>query len=115
MENETRTVKVRIELPNKDFKLKPDMYGNINLKVNLGVKLTVPESAVLDSGMRKLVFIDRGEGYFEPREVKLGSKIDDYYEVIEGVNEGERVVTSANFLIDSESKLKSAIKKLHEH
>ncbi len=115
LETETRTVKVRIELPNKDFKLKPDMYGNINLKVNLGVKLTIPESAVLDSGMRKLIFIDRGEGYFEPREVKLGSKIDDYYEVIEGVREGEKVVTSANFLIDSESKLKSAIKKLHEH
>ncbi|MEW6456705.1 MAG: efflux RND transporter periplasmic adaptor subunit [Acidobacteriota bacterium] len=115
LETETRTVKVRIEFPNKDFKLKPDMYGNINLKLNLGEKLTIPESAVLDSGKRKLIFIDRGEGYFEPREVKLGSKIDDYYEVIEGVKEGEKVVTSANFLIDSESKLKSAIKKPHEH
>ncbi len=115
LENETRTVKVRIELPNRDFKLKPDMYGIVNLKVNLGTKLTIPESAMLDSGKRKLIFIDIGDGYFEPREVIIGLKIDDYYEVIDGVKEGERVVTSANFLIDSESKLKSAIKKLHEH
>jgi len=115
LEEETRTTKVRIVLPNKDFRFKPEMYGNISIKLNLGRKLTLPESAVLDSGKRKLVFVDRGEGYFEPREVKLGIKTDDGFEVLEGLKEGERVVTSANFLIDSESKLKSAIKEPHKH
>lgn len=115
LEEETRTTKARIVLPNRDFRFKPEMYGNINIKINLGRKLTVPESAVLDSGKRKLVFIDKGEGYFEPREVKLGIKTDDGYEVLDGLREGEQVVTSANFLIDSESKLKSAIKEPHKH
>lgn len=115
LENATRTVKVRIELPNKNFKLKPEMYGAALIHRNLGEKLTVPRSAVLDSGTRTIVFIDRGEGYFEPREVRLGVKTDDYFEVLEGIHAGERVVTSANFLIDSESKLKSAIRKPHEH
>jgi RND family efflux transporter MFP subunit len=115
LENETRTVKVRIELPNRDFKLKPDMFGNIIVNVEIGRRLTVHEDAVIDTGERKIVFVDRGEGLFEPREVKLGLKTGDYYEVLNGLREGERVVTSANFLIDSESKLKSAIKKVHEH
>ncbi|MEW5900649.1 MAG: efflux RND transporter periplasmic adaptor subunit [Acidobacteriota bacterium] len=112
----TRTAKVRVELPNRDFKLKPDMYGTISIHLDLGPKLSVPASAVLDSGTRKLVFIDRGEGYFEPREVKLGIRAGDFYEVIAGLQEGERVVTSANFLVDSESKLKAAIKApTHKH
>ncbi len=111
LENETRTVKVRIELPNRDFKLKPDMFGNIIINVDIGKRLTIPEDAVIDTGERKIVFIDRGDGLFEPKEVKLGLKTGDYYEVLDGLNEGEKVVTSANFLIDSESKLKSAIKK----
>jgi RND family efflux transporter MFP subunit len=115
LENETRTVKVRIELPNRDFKLKPDMFGNIIVNVEIGRRLTVHEDAVIYTGERKIVFVDRGEGLFEPREVKLGLKTGDYYEVLNGLREGERVVTSANFLIDSESKLKSAIKKVHEH
>lgn len=115
LEEETRTTKVRIVLPNKDFRFKPEMYGNISIKFNLGSKLTVPENAVLDSGKRKLVFVDKGEGYFEPREVKLGIKTDDGYEVLDGLREGEQVVTSANFLIDSESKLKSAITEPHKH
>lgn len=115
LENETRTTKVRIELSNRDFKLKPDMFGNIVINVELGKKLTVHEDAVIDSGERKIVFIDKGEGFFEPREVKLGVKAGEFYEVINGLNEGERVVLSANFLIDSESRLKSAVKKTHEH
>ncbi len=115
LENETRTTKVRIELSNKDFKLKPDMFGNIVINVDIGKKLTVHEDAVIDSGERKIVFIDKGEGFFEPREVKLGVKAGEFYEVIDGLNEGERVVSSANFLIDSESRLKSAVKKIHEH
>jgi RND family efflux transporter MFP subunit len=118
LENETRTVKVRIELKNFEFKLKPEMFGNAEIDIDLGKKLAVPESAVIDTGMRKIVFVNRGNGYIEPREVKLGHRVDEYYEVLEGLSEGEEVVTSANFLIDSESNLKSAIKGMsgeHKH
>jgi Cu(I)/Ag(I) efflux system membrane fusion protein len=106
---ETRTAKVRFELPNSHGKLKPEMYANVEIKVHLGQKLTVPEGAIIDTGLRQLAIIDKGNGYFEPREVKVGSKMDNYYEVIKGLKAGERVVTSANFLIDSESKLKEAV------
>lgn len=115
LENETRTVKVRIEVANPDFKLKPEMYGTVQMKINLGQKLTVPATAVLDSGTRKLIFIAEGEGHFEPREVRLGARAGDYYEVLEGAKDGDRVVTSANFLIDSESKLKLALQGAHKH
>ena len=112
----TRTAKVRVELPNRDFRLKPDMYGTISIHLDLGARLSVPSSAVLDSGTRRLVFIDRGEGYLEPREVKLGIKAGDFYEVTAGLKDGEKVVTSANFLIDSESLLNAAVKALtHKH
>ncbi len=106
---ETRTAKVRFEIPNLQGKLKPEMYANVEIKVHLGQKLTVPEGAIIDTGIRQLAIIDKGNGYFEPREVKVGSKVDNYYEVIKGLKAGERVVTSANFLIDSESKLKEAV------
>lgn len=106
---ETRTAKVRFEIPNPQGKLKPEMYANVEIKVHLGQKLTVPEGAIIDTGLRQLAIIDKGNGYFEPREVKVGSKVDNYYEVIKGLKAGERVVTSANFLIDSESKLKEAV------
>ena len=106
---ETRTAKVRFEIPNPQGKLKPEMYANVEIKVHLGQKLAVPEGAIIDTGLRQLAIIDKGNGYFEPREVKVGSKVDNYYEVIKGLKAGERVVTSANFLIDSESKLKEAV------
>jgi len=106
---ETRTAKVRFEIPNPHGKLKPEMYANVEIKVQLGRKLTVPEGAIIDTGIRQLAIIDKGSGYFEPREVKVGAKVDNYYEVIRGLKVGERVVTSANFLIDSESKLKEAM------
>ena len=106
---ETRTAKVRFEIPNPHGKLKPEMYANVEIKVQLGRKLTVPEGAIIDTGIRQLAIIDKGSGYFEPREVKVGAKVDNYYEVIRGLKVGERVVTSANFLIDSESKLKEAV------
>lgn len=105
---EARTVKVRLDLPNPDIRIKPDMYGDVLVKVDQGSKVAIPEQAVLDSGTRTLVFVVRGEGLFEPRAVKLGPKIGAYYEVREGVTEGDRVVTSGNFLIDSESKLMAA-------
>ena len=106
---ETRTAKVRFEFPNPHEKLKPEMYANVEIKVHLGQKLAVPEGAIIDTGIRQLAIVDKGSGYFEPREVKVGAKVDNYYEVIKGLKAGERVVTSANFLIDSESKLKEAV------
>jgi membrane fusion protein, copper/silver efflux system len=109
---ETRTGKVRVVVPNTDQRLKPGMYANVALAATVGDSpvLAVPESAVIDSGLRQSVLIERGEGNFEPREVKLGVHADRYYEIREGVKEGERVVTSANFLIDAESNLRAAFK-----
>jgi Cu(I)/Ag(I) efflux system membrane fusion protein len=101
----TRTAKVRFDLPNPDFKLKPEMWANVELKIPLGRKLVVPEEAVMDSGTMQMVFVDRGQGHFESRHLQVGSKVQGYYEVLSGLKEGEKVVTSANFLIDSESKL----------
>ncbi len=112
LNTETRTNRIRIEVDNPYFKLKPGMYANLEIHVDYGTKLTIPQEALLDSGERKYVFVDIGDGYFEPREVKLGISTDDYYEVVEGVSEGERVVTSATFLIDSESSLKAAIEQM---
>jgi Cu(I)/Ag(I) efflux system membrane fusion protein len=106
---ETRTAKVRFEIPNPHGKLKPEMYANVEIKVRLGQKLAVPEGAIIDTGVRQIAILDKGSGYFEPREVKVGSKVDGYYEVIKGLKAGERIVTSANFLIDSESNLKEAM------
>jgi membrane fusion protein, copper/silver efflux system len=109
VEEKTRTVKVRIELANEDQQLKPDMFADVRLLADLGTGLSVPESAVIDSGGRKLVFIDRGAGRFEPREVTLGVRAGAGFQVISGLEDGERVVTSANFLLDSESSLRGAL------
>jgi Cu(I)/Ag(I) efflux system membrane fusion protein len=106
---ETRTVKVRFEFPNPHEKLKPEMYANVEVKIHLGRRLVVPEGAIIDTGLRQMAIVDKGNGYFEPREVKIGAKVDDYYEILKGLKVGERVVTSANFLIDSESKFKEAV------
>jgi Cu(I)/Ag(I) efflux system membrane fusion protein len=104
---ETRSLRVRIEVPNPGGLLKLEMFVNAAIKADLGVALALPESALLDSGARKLVFVDLGEGRIEPREVRVGREADGYYELLSGVREGEKAVTTANFLIDSESKLKS--------
>jgi membrane fusion protein, copper/silver efflux system len=110
--HETRTGRVRVLVPNPDQRLKPGMYANVALDATVGdgQVLAIPESAIIDSGVKQSVLIDRGEGKFEPREVKLGVHADRYYEVREGVKDGERVVTSANFLIDAESNLRAAFK-----
>lgn len=105
----TRTAKVRFELENPEEKLKPDMYANVELQVPLGVRLTVPKDAVLETGERKIVFIHHGGGKLEWREVAIGLRAEDWVEVTFGLNEGDHVVTSANFLIDSESQLKAAV------
>jgi len=107
---EVRTEKVRFEVPNENHALKLGMYLNIEIKADIAKSaLTVPDSALIDTGTRRLVIIDRRDGTFLPREVTIGAKTDDYDEVLSGVKEGDYVVTSANFLIDSESNLRAAI------
>jgi len=107
---ETRTVPVRLEIANPRQQLKPAMFAQIELSVgDKGKVLTVPNSAVIDSGTRRIVLIQLAEGRFEPREVKLGGRTDNYVEVMGGVKEGEQVVVAANFLIDAESNLKAAV------
>ncbi|MCM8626300.1 efflux RND transporter periplasmic adaptor subunit [Accumulibacter sp.] len=106
---ETRTVPVRVELPNPDRLLKPAMFAEVELSVGgRRAVLSVPTSAVIDSGRRRIVFVDAGEGRFEPREVRLGRRDDRHVEVLEGLRQGEAVVVAANFLIDAESNLQAA-------
>ena len=109
-----RTVKVRVDIPNPDFKIRPGMYVNIELAMDMGEGLTIPVSAVMPTGSRTLVFVDKGQGKLEPRPVQLGRKYGDIYEVTDGLKEGERVVASANFLIDAESKVQGAVKSFEE-
>jgi Cu(I)/Ag(I) efflux system membrane fusion protein len=108
---ETRTAKVRIELANPQGLLKPAMYARAEFASSHSQDevLAVPDSAVLDTGTRQLVLVQRGEGRFEPRPVKLGMRADGYIEALEGLKAGENVVVSANFLIDAESNLKAAL------
>jgi Cu(I)/Ag(I) efflux system membrane fusion protein len=106
---ETRTVPVRIELANPGLLLKPGMFAQVELPVGgKGKVLTVPDSSVIDSGMRRIVLVQLQEGRFEPREVRLGARSDNYVEILDGVRDGEDVVVAANFLIDAESNLKAA-------
>ena len=108
LNTEARTVRVRLELPNPGLKLKPGMFGTVILQTDAARRLVVPKEAVLDTGLRQLVFLDRGEGVYAPYPVKLGRRNQDSVEVLEGLKEGDRIVTSANFLLDAESKLASA-------
>jgi Cu(I)/Ag(I) efflux system membrane fusion protein len=103
---ETRTVKIRLKLANRGYQLKPQMFGNVEIKINLGRKLVIPESAVMDTGKAMVVYVELGNGVFEPREIKTGIRTDGYVEVLRGLKSGERVVASANFLVDSEAQLK---------
>lgn len=114
---ETRTAKVRVELPNPGGLLKPAMYASVEIAATpgKGKTLTVPDSAVLDSGTRQIVLVERGEGLYQPREVKLGARADGYVEVLDGIQAGENVVVSANFLIDAESNLKAALGSFGGH
>ncbi len=109
-----RTARVRIDIANPDAKLRPGMYVNIELAMDMGEGLTIPVSAVMPTGSRSLVFIDKGEGKIEPRFIQLGGKFGESYEVRDGLKEGERVVASANFLIDAESKVQGAVKTFQE-
>jgi RND family efflux transporter MFP subunit len=102
----TRTLKVRIEVANPGYALKPDMYGEVEFQTGGARRLVVPQSAVLNSGDHQTVFVDRGNGNFEPRAVKIGEQLDGRIEILSGLKAGERIVISGNFLMDSESRLK---------
>ncbi|MCX5831715.1 MAG: efflux RND transporter periplasmic adaptor subunit [Deltaproteobacteria bacterium] len=101
-----RTAKARFTIPNPDGVLKPQMFTNVEIKINLGSRLAIPTAAVIDTGVRQIVYVDRGEGNFEPREVVPGLRSEDMVEIIRGLRAGEKVAASANFLIDSEAQLK---------
>ncbi|MDA2926295.1 efflux RND transporter periplasmic adaptor subunit [Acidobacteria bacterium AH-259-G07] len=105
LNEKTRTMRVRLEFPNRDLKLKPEMYANAEMKVPLGRHVAVPESAVLRTGKRDLVFVDLGSGQMQLRRVKVGAKAGGYYEILKGLRPREKVVSAANFLIDAESKV----------
>jgi len=116
LEAKTRTAKLRLEFPNPDYQLKPDMYANVTLKSAVSENsLVIPQEAVIDSGVRKIVFVALGKGKFQPREVKLGLEgNDDEFQVLEGLLENEQIVVSAQFMLDSESRLREAIQKMLE-
>jgi RND family efflux transporter MFP subunit len=109
VDTDTRTAKVRVVFSNPGLRLKPGMFVNVALKVPMGRQLVIPASGVLQSGTRQIVFLNRGDGYLEPREVRLGARAGDEFIVLEGLKVGDQIVTSANFLIDSESQLQAAL------
>lgn len=112
LEEKTRTIKVRLEVENAGGLLRPDMFADVFLRTGRGFGLVIPEGAVIEAGDRRLVFIDRGAGRFEPREVKVDVKTERGWIVTSGLSRGDRVVTAANFLLDSESSLKGALSNM---
>ena len=112
LDKETRTLKIRIEIPNPEFLLKLEMYADAKLDYPLGEKLVAPEAAIMRTGERNYVFRDNGEGKLIPVVVNVGVRSAGYYEIISGLNEGDRVVTSANFLVDSESSMRAALESM---
>jgi Cu(I)/Ag(I) efflux system membrane fusion protein/cobalt-zinc-cadmium efflux system membrane fusion protein len=105
----TRTVRVRLVFNNPGIFLKPGMYVNVSIDVPLGIQLVIPTSGVLQAGTRQIAFVDHGQGYLEPRTVEIGPRVDDHSVVLKGLKSGERIVSSANFLVDSEAQLQAAI------
>jgi len=114
LSSDTKTAKVRFIIPNPGLRLKPQMFTDVQIKIDLGKKLAIPEDAIIDTGTSQIVYVDKGEGYFEPREVALGYKGEGIVEVRKGLKSGEKVASAANFLIDSEAKLKGVV-PLHKH
>ena len=114
IDNVKRTGRVRLDIQNPDLKLKPDMYVDLVLDMDMGRSLVVPVSAIIPTGKRNIAFVDKGEGKLEPRVLDLGGKFGDVYAVKSGLKEGERVVASANFLIDAESKIQGALKDFEQ-
>ena len=110
----SRTIKVRIEFPNPNFDLKPQMFADVQLKINYGKQIAVPQEAVMDSGEKQYVFVVHGGGVFEPRVIQMGAKLEGNVVVLSGLSAGETIVISGNFLIDSESRLKSAMSAMRQ-
>jgi Cu(I)/Ag(I) efflux system membrane fusion protein len=106
LDETTRTLRARIELANEDLLLKPDMYVNVELEKVLGERLAVSDQAVLYAGERRFVFLDLGDGRLKPKRVDVGRRAGDLVEILDGLHEGERIVTSGNFLVAAESRLK---------
>ncbi len=116
LEGETRTAKARLVFANPDWKLKPDMYANVVLTAQMGEGLLIPEDAIIDTGVRKVAFRALPEGHFQPVEIVTGFTVGDMTQVLSGLEEGEEIVTGAAFLVDSESKLGSALRAMgHQH
>lgn len=120
IEPQTRRAQIRLEVENPRHELRPDMWANVELDVSFGEALAVPASALIDTGTRQVAFVRRADEHLEPRDVQIGFKTDDYYQVLGGLEEGERVVTRALFLVDSESQLKAALSGMgsggeHQH
>jgi RND family efflux transporter MFP subunit len=111
----TRSVNVRLEFSNPDLSLKPGMYATVELDLPLGRRVVVPREAVIDTGARQLVFLARDDGYFEPREIEVGPRLEDRIVVLRGLQPGETIVTSGAFLIDSESRLSSTTTQHEGH
>jgi membrane fusion protein, copper/silver efflux system len=109
-DSDTRTMRVRIDIENPDLKLRPEMFVDVGLNINAGEQLAVPVNAVIPTGEHNIVFVDKGQGELQPRFVELGPQYDDYYAVESGLNKGERIVASGNFLIDAESQIQGALK-----
>jgi Cu(I)/Ag(I) efflux system membrane fusion protein len=110
LNDERRTIRVRLDIDNPDLKLRPDMYVDAGLQIDAGEGLAIPFNAVLPTGTHNIVFVDKGGGKLEPRYIELGAKFGDFDQVTSGLKEGERIVSSANFLIDAESKVQGALK-----
>jgi multidrug efflux pump subunit AcrA (membrane-fusion protein) len=100
-----------MEFPNPDGRLKPGMYSTVSIAADLGEQLVVDDDAVLDTGIRQVVFVDKGAGKLEPREVMVGERTEGLAIIVKGLQAGEKVVTSGNFLVDSESRLKAALRQ----
>ncbi len=115
LDPQTRTLKVRLDFQNADLKLRPEMFASVEFAANLGRQLVVPEEAVLDSGIKQYVFLNRGDGYFGPREVRVGMRTGGWVVIEHGLKRGDEIVVSGNFLIDSESKLKAAASQMSGH
>jgi RND family efflux transporter MFP subunit len=112
LDESTRTLRVRLECPNPGGRLKPGMYATVFIAVDLGEQLVVDDDAVLDTGLRQIVFVDKGEGRLEPREVVVADRADGLAIIAKGLDAGEKIVTSGNFLVDSESRMKAALRQV---
>jgi len=110
----SRTMKVRLEAKNPGYILRPDMFVDVELPLRMAESIAVPADAVLDSGLKKTVFVERSPGYFEPREIRTGWKMGNQVEIVGGLEPGERIVVSGTFLIDSESRMETAVAGMQE-